>query len=149
MEATIKDCFERYNVVAFYADPSGWTGQVADWEATYGRKLRVKASREAPIAMWPRGKTNAICNAVEEFRRAIIDREVAIQDDPTLIAHFLHARRRTTRTGYLLYKPYPDSPDKIDAAYAATMAYMACLDATRAGATRRPKPIKRGRVVMA
>ena len=43
------------------------------------------------------------------------------------------------RTGYLLYKAYPESPDKIDAAYAAVMAWKARLDAVAAGLGARRK----------
>lgn len=32
VDSTVRDCFERFNVVDFYADPSGGTGQVAAWE---------------------------------------------------------------------------------------------------------------------
>jgi hypothetical protein len=39
-----------------------------------------------------------------------------------LTRHVLNARRRQIRTGYLLYKRYPDLPDEIDAAYAVVMA---------------------------
>ncbi|MCK7676348.1 hypothetical protein [Corynebacterium pygosceleis] len=137
VEATIRDCFERYNVVAFYADPSGWTGQVAEWEAAYHRKLKVKASRNAPIAAWPRGKDSRVCEYVEQLRQAVAAGEITMADSPALVRHLLNARRRQTRNGYLLYKAYPDSPDKIDGAYAAVMAYKACLDAIAAGAGKR------------
>lgn len=133
VEATIADAFDRYQVVAFYADPSGWQGQVADWEAKYGRKLRVRGSRNAPISVWPKGRGSLVHEAVENMRQAIVGGEMTMSNDPQLIRHFLNARRRATRTGYLLYKAHPSSPDKIDAAYAAVMAYKACLDATKAG----------------
>jgi hypothetical protein len=53
----------------------------------------------------------------------------------------LNARRRAFRTGYLLYKAYPDSPDKIDAAYAAVMAWKARLDAVAAGHSKRKRRV--------
>jgi hypothetical protein len=56
-----------------------------------------------------------------------------------LTRHVLNARRRKFRTGYLLYKAFPDSPDKIDAAYAATMAWKARLDAVSAGLGKRKR----------
>lgn len=135
IEATIADMFDRYNVVGFYGDPSGWTGQVADWEARYNRKLKVRASRDSPIAVFPRGKTTQITAIVEQLRCAIVNGEVSIGEDPALIRHLLNARRRSTRSGYLLYKAFPDSVDKIDGAYAAAMAYMACIDAVSRGLT--------------
>ena len=139
VEATLADVFDRYQVVAFYADPSGWQGQVADWEAKYGRKLRVRGSRNAPISIWPRGRDSRVCEAVENMRQAIVGGEMTMSNDPQLIRHFLNARRRATRTGYLLYKAHPSSPDKIDAAYAAVMAYKACLDAISGGYVGGPR----------
>ena len=133
VDATVRDTFKRYRVVGFYADPSGWTGQVAQWEADFGRKLRVKASRDQPIAAWPRGKGLRVGEQVEKLRQAIAAKEVTMSDSPQLMGHLLNARRRTTRTGYLLYKDYPESPAKIDAAYAAVMAYAACIAAVAAG----------------
>src|SRR5699024_5959490 len=113
VDATVRDTFKRYRVVGFYADPSGWTGQVAQWEADFGRKLRVKASRDQPIAAWPRGKGLRVGEQVEKLRQAIVAKEVTMSDSPQLMGHLLNARRRTTRTGYLLYKDYPESPAKI------------------------------------
>lgn len=146
VDATVRDAFERYRVIGFYADPSGWTGQVAEWEAAFNKKLKVKASRSEPIAAWPRGKDSRVGELVEKLRQAIVAEEVTMSDSPRLIAHMLHARRRTTRSGYLLYKAYPDSPDKIDAAYALVMAYSACLAAIADGiGTKKPRERKKRR----
>lgn len=140
IDAVIRDTFRRFKVVGFYADPSGWQSQVADWEATYHRKLKVKANSKSPISLWPTGKGLRATAAVEQLRQAIVTGEITMQDHPGLIRHFLNARRRANRNGYLLYKEYPESPNKIDAAYASLMAYLACLDATSAGVGKtRPK----------
>jgi phage terminase large subunit-like protein len=64
---------------------------------------------------------------------AIVNRELTHDGGAALTRHVLNARRRDTRTGYLLYKAYPDSPDKIDAAYAAVMAWKARQDAVSKG----------------
>ncbi|PXY04614.1 hypothetical protein [Corynebacterium striatum] len=133
IQATIDDCFRRYNVIGFYADPSGWQSQVAEWEARYRRQLRVRASRNSPIAAWPRAKTSSVSEWVENFRQAIMLEEVSIGASPHLVRHLLNARRRATRTGYLLYKAYPDSPDKIDGTYAAMLAFRAMTEAVSAG----------------
>ena len=71
------------------------------------------------------------------MRDAIVNGEITFDGSPRLLSHFLNARRRSTRSGYLLYKAYPDSPDKIDGAYASMLAYRACLEATAAGVGRR------------
>lgn len=149
VDATVRDCFERFRVVGFYADPSGWTSQVAEWEAAFHRKLRVKASRNTPIAAWPRGKDSRVSEVVEKMRQAIVNGEISMSDSPRLIAHMLHARRRDKRTGYLLYKSFPDSPDKIDAAYAACMAFSACIDAIAGGVGGKSGPKRRRKAVFA
>lgn len=137
VDAVLDETFHRFNVIGFYADPSGWNPQVAEWEARYGRRLRVRASRSEPIAAWPRGKDSRVTEYVERMRDAIVNGEITFDGSPRLLSHFLNARRRSTRSGYLLYKAYPDSPDKIDGAYASMLAYRACLEATAAGVGRR------------
>lgn len=137
VDAVLDDTFTRFNVIGFYADPSGWNPQVAVWEAMYGRRLRIRASRNEPIAAWPRGKDSRVTEYVERMRDAIVNGEITFDGSPRLLSHFLNARRRSTRSGYLLYKAYPDSPDKIDGAYASMLAYRACLEATAAGVGRR------------
>jgi hypothetical protein len=145
VDAEVRQAFTRWNVVGFYADPSGWTSQVAAWEATFGKRLKVKASPGAPIAAWPRGKDSRVVEYVKRFRAAVVNDELTHDGSSALTRHVLNARRRSTRTGYLIYKAYPDSPDKIDAAYAAVMAWKARLDAVAQGvATRRGS----GRIVV-
>lgn len=137
VDATVRDTFNRYQVVGMFADPSGWTEQVARWEAQYGRRLRIKAKQNKPIAVWPRGKGAAISLHVEQFRQAIAHNEIKHNGSPGLTRHMLNARRRAkARQGYLLYKEHPDSANKIDAAYAAVMAYMCATNAISDGLDR-------------
>lgn len=141
VDSVVRECFDRWNVVGFYADPSGWAEMVAKWEAEFGRRLKVKATASAPITVWPRGKDSRVEEYVERLRLAIVTHdpdnpELTHNGGAALVRHLLNARRRTTRTGYLLYKAYPDSPDKIDAAYAAVMAWKARTDALAKGVGR-------------
>lgn len=133
VDAEVRRAFKEWNVVAMYADPSGWTSQVAVWEAAFGRRLKLKASLREPIAAWPRGKDSRVVEYVERFRAAVANNELTHDGSAALARHVLNARRRSSRTGYLIYKAYPDSPDKIDAAYAAVMAWKARLDAIAQG----------------
>lgn len=148
VDAAVNSAFERWRVVGFYADPSGWGEHVARWEAKFGRRLRIQATRTEPIAVWPRGKTSNVGQAVDEFRQAVVNGEAKHDGAPTLARHILNARRRATRTGYLIFKAYPDSPDKIDAAYAAVMAWKARLDAVSAGLTQQKRERKTRRAVI-
>ena len=133
VDRVVRDCFERWRVVGFYADPSGWTEHIARWESSFRRKLKVKASQGAPISAWPRGKDSRVSHYTEQLRQAIANGDCSHDGSPALTRHVLNARRRSTKSGYLLYKAYPDSPDKIDAAYAAVMAWKARTDALSSG----------------
>ena len=146
VQSTIDWCFKQYNVVGFYADPSGWQSQVAEWEAKYRRKLRLRASRDSPIAAWPRSKTSAVTEWVDTFRQAVWHSEVSIGNSPQLVRHLLNARMRPTRTGYLLYKSYPDSPDKIDGAYASMLAFRAMTEAISVGLTPKKRNTKKRKI---
>lgn len=149
VDATVEMAFARWKVIAFNGDPSGWQEPMARWEAKYGKRLKVKASQNQPIAAWPRGKDSRVEMHVETFRRMIANKEIQHDGGPNLTRHVLNARRRVTRTGYLIHKAYPDSPDKIDAAYAAVMALKARTDSLRQGHDRaRVHVPRRGRVVI-
>lgn len=141
VDARVREVFNDYTVVGLYADPNGWTSQVSEWEAKYGKQLTVKARREAPMSYWPKGKDSNVPRLLEELHDAVINEDCSLDGSTALIRHMLNARRRRTRSGYLLYKAYPDSPDKIDAAYAAVMAWKARLDAVSAGAGTQTKQI--------
>ncbi|WP_233424842.1 hypothetical protein [Mycolicibacter heraklionensis] len=139
VDATVRLAFQRFTVVGFYADPSGWAEQIAKWEARFGAQLKVKASGESKIAAWPRGKNTNAVEVVKRLHSAIVNAECTHDGSAALTRHVLNARRRQTRAGYLLYKAFADSPDKIDAAYAAVMAWKARNDAVAAGLGRRKK----------
>lgn len=142
VDATVALAFRKYNVVGFYADPSGWAEMVAKWEARYGSRLKAKASQRQPITAWPTGKHTAAILAVATLGQAVENGVCTHDGSAALTRHVLNARRRQVRAGYLLYKAYPESPDKIDAAYAAVMAWKARLDAVSAGlGTRRKKAV--------
>ena len=146
----VRETFDTYRVLGFYADPSGWTEQVAQWEAKFGRRLKVRASRDAPITAWPRGKDTRVAEHVEKLRQALVMQEITWDGGSALMRHMLNARRRSIRSGgYLLYKQFPDSPDKIDAAYAAVMAYKAFIEVVAKGGNRDVKRRTRGKVVLA
>lgn len=149
VDARVREVFDQYTVVGFYADPNGWTSQISEWEARHGRSLTVKARRDAPMTYWPKGKDANVPRLLEELHDAVVNGDCSLDGSTVLIRHMLNARRRRTRSGYLLYKAYPDSPDKIDAAYAAVMAWKARLDAMSAGASRKKQiPARRRTAVI-
>ena len=72
----------------------GWTEHVAKWEAQFSRRLKVKATQNAPIAVWPRGKTASVTTVVEQLRAAIANGECSHDGSSALTRHVLNARRR-------------------------------------------------------
>lgn len=146
VDRAVDETFTTYRVVGFYADPSKWEGFVAKWEAKYGARLRVKASRSNPVEWWMSGTARAkVTRALEAFRDALVDGELTHTGDLVLTRHVLAARRRTNSSGYGIYKAHPDSADKIDAAVAAVLGWQARLDALAAGAGARPRPRRQPR----
>lgn len=138
VDSLVRWAFQHYTVVGFYADPTFWSEHVAKWEARFRGQLKIKASSD-PISYWSRGKNSTAVTAVQQLHAAIINGECTHDGSAALTRHILNARKRNTRTGYLLYKAYPDSPDKIDAAYAAVLAWQARLDAVSAGIGKRKR----------
>lgn len=140
--AAVREVFDRWSVVGFYADPAAdWRSFVAGWEAEYGSQLVVKSTRDHPIEWWMGGQ-NALksVRATEQLHSAVVHREMAHDGSSALTRAMLNARRRTSRSGIQIAKDFPDSPRKIDAAVASILAWQARLDALAAGATAaRPK----------
>lgn len=132
--AAVDQCFARYNVVGFYADPAKWDNHTAAWGAKYLPRLKVKATRDHPIDWWfTGGRLTLIVRMLERFHSAVIDSEMTHDGSYALTRHILNARRSPTRSGLTIAKENPDSPRKIDAAVAAVLAYQARLDALAAG----------------
>lgn len=134
VEAAIAQVFNRYTVVGFFADPAKWEGNVAAWEATYSRRLKVKATRDHPCEWWMLGgRDRQVVQALEEFHNAVIDNEMSHDGSYALTRHVLNARRKPGKSGIHIGKEHPDSIRKIDAAVAAVLAWQARLAAVAAG----------------
>ncbi|MFF1756139.1 terminase [Streptomyces sp. NPDC058266] len=132
--AAVHEAFDRYDVVGMYADPAKWESHVADWEAAYGRRLKVQATRAHPIEWWMTGgRSVLIVRALEKFHTALTEGELTHDGSSALVRHLLNARRRKTRSGLQITKEHPDSAKKIDATVAAVLAWQCRLDAIAAG----------------
>ncbi len=83
---------------------------------------------------------------VERLGQAVAAGEAKHDRSPALTRHVLNAERRQTRTGYLLYKEFPDSHRKIDAAYAAVLAWRVRIEAIGSGFARTPRERKTRRL---
>lgn len=144
VDAAVRSAFDRWNVVGFYADPKLWESTIAQWEASYARKLRVKVSRDHPIEWW--FTPTKIVAALEQFHSAVVDGQLTHDGASELTRHVLNARRRPSRAGVQIAKEHPESPRKIDAAVAAVLAWQARLDAVARGV--KPRTGRSGRVVV-
>ena len=130
----IAECFRKYRVVGFFADPAKWEGWIAQWEAQYGPQLKVKASQSHPIEWWMTGGRGLqIVRIVEQFHSAVLDNELTHDGNLYLNRHILNARNKPTSSGMQIAKAFPDSADKIDAAIASVLAYEACTIARSKG----------------
>lgn len=150
VDLAVRDAFRRHRVVGMYADPAKWESYVAQWEADFGPKLRVKATRANPIEWWMTGgRARATVQALAAFHSAVVESAAVASEDPdrrelthdgssVLARHVLNARRRQSTQGVQIAKEHPDSPRKIDAAVAAVLAWQARLDALAAGPEEPP-----------
>jgi hypothetical protein len=142
VEAAVRTTFASYNVVGFYADPAGWSEHVASWSATYGAKLKVKASNDHPVS-WKTNRMGLVVEALEQLHGAIVQGEMTHSGESDLTRHMLNARRRQSRSGIFIAKEFPDSVNKIDSAYAGMLAWRARLDALAKGVKTGPAFIPR------
>lgn len=134
VDQVVRETFERYKVVGFFADPAKWESYIADWEAAYNDKLLVKASRNHPIEWWMTGgRARLIVRATEAFENAVKLRELTHDGAWALSRHVINARNRIGTAGLQIAKPHPESDQKIDAAVAAILAWQARLAAIAAG----------------
>lgn len=134
IEAAVQDCFTRYRVVAFYADPAHFASYVNAWEAKFGGRVPVKVKRDHPFEWWMTGgRSVSIEKAIELMEGAVRNGDLTHDGSYDLTRHVLNARRRLSHGRLALAKDSASSPRKIDAAVAAVLAWQARLDAVAAG----------------
>ena len=137
VDRVVDETFAAYNVVGFYADPAKWESFVADWEARYGKKLKV-GRKDHPIEWWMTGgRSGLIAQALEQFHTAVVEGEMSHDGSSVLRRHVLNARRRVVRGALHIAKKHPESDDKIDGAIALTLANRCRLDALAKGIGKR------------
>jgi hypothetical protein len=134
VHAAVRMAFDRWRVVGFFADPAKWENDVAGWEATWGRRLPVKATQEHPIEWWMTGgRLGQIVKAVEAAEEAVRGGSMSHDGSFALTQHALNARRKETPSGITIAKEHPDSRRKIDAAVAMVLALWARKGAVAKG----------------
>lgn len=133
VEAAVRDAFSTWNVIGFFADPALWWSVIGDWEGRYGRRLKVRATRQRPIQLHL--SPTRVAEMAAAFHAAVLDGQLTHDGSYRLTSHVLNARRRVRPGGTVLIdKEHPESANKIDAAVAATYAWAARLIAVSIGA---------------
>lgn len=135
IQAAIRDAFTKYKVVAFYADPAkDWRSHVNDWEAKWGRKVKIKVKVDHPFEWWMTGgRSHMNQRAIEGFIGDVVNQELSHDGSFDLTRHVLQARRRIMRNKLTVAKEHDYSDKKVDACVAAILAYQARLDAVAKG----------------
>jgi phage terminase large subunit-like protein len=122
VDAIVRQTFEDYDVVAFFADPPFWQDHIDAWERDFGQRLQVKASGQSAIKFYT--KLDApMSAALERFHTAIVGMHVIHGNHLALTRHFVNARRWRRTGGVVIGKDKKGSPLKMDAAVGATLAH--------------------------
>jgi hypothetical protein len=133
VDAAVAQCFKKYRVVGFYADPARWEGWVSTWEARYGDRLKV-GPKAHPIEWWMTGgSVTKAERAFLSFQEAVVQKELSHDGHPILWKHTVQGRRRIDHNHLTVKKDFPKSPRKIDAFIAAVLAWQARNDAVAKG----------------
>lgn len=114
VEATIADCFQRYDVQAMYCDPPYWQREIAEWIARYG---------DNRIVEFPTGSQQRIAPLCTTFFSGVVERQLSHDGDKRLARHINNCVIKPTMHGDVITKPDKMSPAKIDLAVAAVLAY--------------------------
>lgn len=134
VDARVRECFEAYNVVAFYADVAYWEAYLDLWAKDFGAKVQTRASARHPFAFDMRSM-KAATSAHESLLSAVRDGLLKHGGDgpagslgKRLRVHVLNAVRRENVWGVYFGKESKDSPRKVDAYAALLLAYKALTD---------------------
>lgn len=142
----VDEMMERFNVVAWFADPSHaldddasryWDGLIDDWHRRYKAKLQVwsiKTGDRQHSIMWDMASpertaqfTAAAEVFVEEMERQGdegYDPAFRIDGHPALLDHLRNAKRYPNKHGVSLWKGHRESAKKVDLAVCAVGARM-------------------------
>lgn len=143
VDARVDASFEKYNVVAFFGDPSHtlddetmdryWDPLFEKWHLKYKNRVRIWASgtkggkgHAVMFDMTDRTNTKAIGEAVGFTLEEIRSQSFTWDGDPRLRRHVLNARRYPVASGVVsIAKDRRDSKNKIDLAVCMVGARMA------------------------
>ncbi|MCK2237717.1 MULTISPECIES: Terminase [unclassified Crossiella] len=124
-DLAVRTAFERFNVVAFFADVREFESYVDAWAQDLGADLLIEATtgrgRNA-VAFDMRGHIQEFTQATGRALIDIRDRTLTHDGDLRLRRHVLNARRSPNRHGVSISKESRESPHKIDLAVCLIVA---------------------------
>ena len=124
VDATVRSCFDRYDVVGFRADVYQFESYVDQWSRDFKRKIKINASPGNPVAYDMRGNKKRFALDCERFLDSVLERELVHDGDTVLRQHILNAKRSpTVYDAISIRKASKDSSKKIDAAVCAVLAF--------------------------
>ena len=123
VDREVAQAFDRFKVVAFFADVREWESfALTEWPRRYGETLTLHSAPNAKpsqsIAWDMRSHAMEFAKAAEACHADILSGpdEFTYDGDPRLTRHLTNARRRPYRQWVSIGKESRDSPKKIDAA---------------------------------
>lgn len=147
VDRVVELAFQRYDVVAFFADVREWESfALTEWPQRYQDRLTLWAvptgKPPQPVAWDMRSHAAEFARAAEACHADIIGGEFTHDGDPRTTRHVTNARRRPYRQWVSIGKESPDSPKKIDAAVCVIGARMARRLVLSSGKRRRKRKQK-------
>lgn len=129
VDRVVSQTFDRYNVVAFFADVREWESfALTEWPRRHGPSLKLWAAPNArppqAVAWDMRGHSYEFAKAVEACHADIVTKSFTHDGHSAVSRHVANARRKPYRDAVTIGKSSPHSPRKIDAAVAVVGARM-------------------------
>lgn len=121
VDALVRATFEKFNVVAFFADPPYWQDYIEKWEKDFGDRLKVKSSGASAIKFFTKIDT-LMASALERAHTAIVAQHVWHGNHVALTRHVSNARRWRRAGGVVIGKDKKGSPLKMDGAVGLALA---------------------------
>jgi hypothetical protein len=156
VDGWVVQAFEKYDVVAFFADVREWEQQVkVTWPERYADRLVVRAvpggKEPQPVAWDMRSHSYDFGLACELTEREILEQAFTHDGDSRMHRHVANARRRPNRWGAVsIGKESASSPNKIDLAVCMIGARLArrLVLASKEWQKRQRRVTGKGRVVV-
>lgn len=127
---TIREAYERYDVVRGYFDPHEWRSDIDALAEEFGSDH---------VTQWATTRDVQMAAALDRLHADLSNRVAFHDADPLAAEHYGNVYVRMRGSNRLVRKEYPNSPRKIDSVVGDTLAYEARADALAAGWTDKPE----------